>query len=235
MLDVDRIDVYYGYLQVLYEVSLYINKGEIVALLGPNSAGKTTTLKTIIGLLKPRKGNIIFMGRKINNLPPHEIVRKGIALVPDYRAIFPKLSVLENLELGSYVCRDREKREEMLRIVFELFPILKERKNQLAGTLSGGEQQMLAIGKALMADPKLLLLDEPSAGLMPKLLPTLFNAIKTLNKEYGITILLAEQNVYTTLDIVQRAYIIENGTIIFEGNPEDLLKDERIRKTYLGI
>jgi len=234
MLEVKKIDVFYGNSQVLWDVSLEVREGEIVSIIGANGAGKSTTLKTIIGLLVPRSGSIKFLGEDITKLPPHERIKRGISLIPEREKIFPKMSVEENLLLGLYPLEEKEKCSEKLEWIFEIFPILKERKNQQAGTLSGGEQQMLAIARALMSSPKLLILDEPSQGLAPIMVSKVFNIIENLKKE-GVTILLSAQNVFHSLSISDRAYVLENGRITMEGKGKELLKDEKIKKSYLGM
>ncbi|MEM1537412.1 MAG: ABC transporter ATP-binding protein [Candidatus Nezhaarchaeales archaeon] len=234
MLEVDRVDVFYGDLQVLWDVTLYVNRGERVVLLGANGAGKTTLLKTVSGLLKPRKGEVRFMGERIDGLPPYKIVEKGISLVPEGRRLFPEMTVLENLKLGAYTLKVEKEIEDRLERVYNLFPILKERRKQLAETLSGGEQQMLAIGRALMSKPKLLLLDEPSIGLGPILMERVIDALKQISEE-GVTILLVEQNVYQALRIAQKVYVMENGRIVIGGSKEEILKDEKVKKAYIGL
>jgi len=234
MLEVKRINVYYGDLQALWDVSFEVNKGEIVTIVGSNGAGKTTTLRTISGLLRPKPGEISFMGERIDRLPPHKIVEKGIAHIPEGRRLFPYMTVLENLELGAYTREAREKKDDTLEWVYQLFPKLKERRSQLAGTLSGGEQQMLAIGRALMSRPKLLMSDEPSLGLAPKLVLLVFEMLKKINEE-GITILLVEQNVRHALELADRGYVLETGKIVLEGDSRELLANEHVKKAYLGM
>jgi branched-chain amino acid transport system ATP-binding protein len=234
MLDLDCVNAHYGGAQVLYDVSLRVEEGELVALVGSNGAGKTTTLKTISGLLRPSSGNIYFLKEKISNLPPNIIAEKGISLVPEGRRLFPFLTIQENLEIGAYKREARKKVRENIEWVYQLFPILKERRSQLAYTLSGGEQQMLAIGRALMSKPKLLLLDEPSLGLGPIVYNKIFKVLKEINGQ-GVTILLVEQNVQISLKLAKRAYVMENGRIILEGEGEKLLMDENLKRSYLGI
>jgi branched-chain amino acid transport system ATP-binding protein len=234
MLEIKKLNVAYDKVQVLWDVSFNINEGEIVSLLGSNGAGKSTTVKTIQGLLKSRSGSIRFMDKDIEGLPAYKIVGAGVSLVPEGREIFPKMSVLENLILGAYVPRARDLREESLEWVFRLFPKLEERKKQLAGTMSGGEQQMLAIARALMSKPKLLMLDEPSLGLAPVLVLQVFDIIKKLNEE-GVTILLVEQNVHHALELSDRGYVLEKGRIILEGKGSELLGHEYVKNAYLGI
>jgi branched-chain amino acid transport system ATP-binding protein len=232
MLDVRELHVYYGEIHALKGVSLGVAKGEIVALLGPNGAGKTTALKTVSGLLLPRSGAIAFEGESVVGVPSHAIVHRGIAHVPEGRRIFNRLSVVDNLEMGAYVRSDGAIREDMER-VFTLFPRLRERRSQVAGTLSGGEQQMLAIGRALMARPRLLLLDEPSMGLAPVLVEQIFETIQGINRA-GTPILLVEQNAAMALTIAQRAYVLETGRVVLEGSARDLADNVEIRRAYLG-
>jgi branched-chain amino acid transport system ATP-binding protein len=234
MLEIRGLEVSYEKVQVLWDVSFSINEGEIVNLLGSNGAGKSTTVKTIQGLLKPKSGSIRFMDKPIGGLPAYRIVGEGIALVPEGREIFPKMSVLENLILGAYATRAKELQEDNLAWVFKLFPQLDERKNQLAGTMSGGEQQMLAIARALMSKPKLLMLDEPSLGLAPVIVLQVFEIVKKL-KEDGVTVLLVEQNIHHALEISDRAYILEKGRVILEGKGSDLLNNHYVRQAYLGM
>jgi len=233
MLKVENVNTYYEDLQALWGISLEVNAGELVALVGPNGAGKTTTLKTIVGLLKPASGAITFNGKKLNKEAAHKIVELGISQVPEGGGIFTGMSVLENLELGAFVPSARRFKDDSLEQVYEIFPRLKERKDQQAGTLSGGERQMLAIGRALMSKPKLLLFDEPSFGLAPILVQHMFDVIGRINKQ-GMTVLLVEQNVRAALDLADRAYVIENGRIVGEGKGDALLSFESIRSAYLG-
>jgi len=234
LVKVDNVSTYYEDLQALYNVSFKVEEGEIVSIIGPNGAGKSTILNTISGVFPPSSGTIEFLGKRIENFPPHRIVEMGIVQIPEARRLFPYMSVLENLELGAYTRRAREKKENSLRMVFDLFPILDERKSQLAGTLSGGEQQMLAIARGMMARPKLLMLDEPSLGLAPKLVRQVFEVVKQINEE-GITILLVEQNVFHSLSIADRGYVLENGRVVLEGKGEELLGNEHVKRAYLGI
>lgn len=234
VLEVSGLNVFYGDLQALWSVSLEVNKGEVVALLGSNGAGKSTLLKTISCTLRPSSGYIKFLGERIDTLPPHKVVEKGISLVPEGRRLFSFMTVFENLMLGAYTREAEKKTMDLLKLVFEYFPILRERRNQLAGTLSGGEQQMLAIGRALMSNPRLILLDEPSVGLGPKPIENVFKVLEQLNKE-GLTILLVEQNIHRALRLANRAYLLENGRITLSGKSEEILKDERVRKGYIGI
>ena len=234
LLQLEEICVSYGRIEVLRQVSLQVNEGEIVALLGANGAGKTTTLRAISGLVKPRQGDILFDGSSILALPAHRIVGQGIAQCPEGRKVFPTLTVEETLRLGAYLHRnDKEWVEEGQEKVWELFPRLHERRFQLAGTLSGGEQQMLAIGRALMARPRLLLLDEPSLGLAPLLVQEIFRTIKAINAQ-GVAILLVEQNARLALKIAHRAYVLATGQVVVSGEAADLANDEKLRKAYLG-
>ncbi|HDJ25787.1 MAG TPA: ABC transporter ATP-binding protein [Candidatus Bathyarchaeota archaeon] len=234
LLKVNNIDVFYGDLQALWGVSFEVHEGEKVVIVGANGAGKTTTLKTISGLLRPRSGTIEFKGQRIDKLPPHKIVELGIAHVPEGRRIFPKMTVLENLEMGAYIKRAREKFDDTLEWVFSIFPRLKERKNQIAGTMSGGERQMLAIARGLMSRPDLLMLDEPSLGLAPKLVMKTFEVIKRIGEE-GVTILLVEQNVKHALELADRGYVLETGRITLSGTSEELLSNDYVKKAYLGM
>jgi branched-chain amino acid transport system ATP-binding protein len=233
MLTVENINAYYADLQALWGLSLQVNEGELVALVGPNGAGKTTTLRTITGLLRPASGRIDWGGQTLGHEPAHKIVELGISQVPEGGRIFTKMTVLENLELGAYGARARRERQQTLKEVFAFFPRLQERQKQMAGTLSGGERQMLAIGRALMSKPKLLLLDEPSFGLAPIMVQFMFQMIGEINKQ-GITILLVEQNVRAALELANRAYVIENGRIVGQGTGDDLLSFESVRSAYLG-
>jgi branched-chain amino acid transport system ATP-binding protein len=233
LLEVKDINVFYGDIQALWGVSLQVEEGTIVALVGANGAGKTTLLKTISGLVRSGSGEIIFMGKPINNHNPKEIVDRGIIHVPEGRRLFPGLTVLENLKLGAYIPRARPSTAQSLERVYALFPVLRNRKSQKAGTLSGGEQQMLAIGRALMAQPKIIMLDEPSLGLSPILVKTIFQLITTLN-EQKTTILLVEQNINQALKIAHHAYVLKTGKVVMEGTGQDLLKNEEIRKAYIG-
>ena len=235
LLSVEGLEVFYGEFQALFGVSFYVDRGEVVVLLGANGAGKTTTLKTVSGLLKPRRGRVVWQGRDITGLPPHVRVEMGISHVPEGRGIFPKLTVYENLRVAAYTRRARERFEESLEMVYNLFPVLRERRNQLAGTLSGGEQQMLAIARALVQRPTLLMMDEPSLGLAPKIAREVIMLARRLRDEYGITVLLVEQNVRLSLKVADRAYVLETGRIVREGTPEELERDPRIREAYLGL
>jgi len=234
VLRVENLEVCYGDVQVLWGISFDVKEGEIVALLGANGAGKTTTLKTISGLLKPKSGRIYFMGKDVTELEPHKRVEMGLAHIPEGRQLFPRLTVYENLKAAAYTHRAREKFDETLELIYNLFPILRERRNQLAGTLSGGEQQMLAIARGLVLRPTLLMLDEPSLGLAPKLVIEVLDFVSKLKGE-GYTVLLVEQNVHQALKLCDRAYIIETGRIVKHGTGHELLEDEEVKKAYLGI
>jgi len=233
MLEVIHVNTFYGKIQALWDINLQINAAEIVALIGANGAGKSTLLKTISGIIRPSSGSILFLGKRINNLATHEIVEMGISHVPEGGHPFPEMTVRENLELGAYPYQSWKQKNDTLKEVFQIFPRLKERQNQLARTLSGGEKQMLAMGRGLMSRPKLCLLDEPSYGLAPKTVLELFQVIKTL-RDRGITILLVEQNVKRTLETADRAYVIENGRIALEGKSSELLQNEHVKAAYLG-
>jgi len=233
MLEIDSIDAYYKDLQALWGVSMQVNEGELVALVGPNGAGKTTTLRAISGLLKPASGSIRFDGHPLVKESANRIVELGVSQVPEGGRVFTRMSVLENLELGAFVAQARKDKDQTLEWVYKIFPRLEERKNQRAGTLSGGERQMLAIGRALMSKPRLLLLDEPSFGLAPVLVEQIFEMITEINRQ-GVTVLLIEQNVRAALELTQRAYVIENGRIVGQGSGADLLSFESVRRAYLG-
>ncbi len=234
MLKVDGIDVAYGDVQVLWDVSLEVGSGEIVALIGANGSGKSTTLATISSLLKPRKGSVTLDGALLSTRAPHEMVGLGIAHIPEARRLFPEMTVKENLLLGALTPAAKKSRPEMLEKVFGLFPRLKERETQLAGTLSGGEQQMAAIARGLMSKPRLLMLDEPSLGLSPLLVNEIFRVIQEVHDQ-GVTVLLVEQNVFKTLSIADRAYVLENGRIVLSGTGASLLADDHVKKAYLGM
>lgn len=234
MLNVTDIHTYYGNIHALKGISLSVEKGEIVTLIGGNGAGKTTTLRSICGLHRPRSGTITLNGEDLGAYRAHEIVYKGVSMVPEGRGIFARLTVAENLNLGAYTRKDRSSLQEDIDRVFSIFPRLKERRNQVAGTLSGGEQQMLAIGRALMARPSLLLLDEPSMGLAPILVESIFETIQTINQE-GTTILLVEQNALMALSIAHRGYVLQTGRIVLQDTAENLKQNEMVQKAYLGI
>lgn len=233
MLQVKEIDVYYGAIHALKKLSLEVEQGSIVTLIGANGAGKTTTLKSISGLLRPKTGSIMFKGTDISKVAPEKIVGLGISQVPEGRRVFATMTVAENLEMGAYLRKDKKGTEEDMGNVFTRFPRLKERRKQLAGTLSGGEQQMLAIGRALMARPQLMLMDEPSMGLAPLLVKEIFSIIKDIN-ERGTTILLVEQNANMALSIADKAYVIETGEIVLQGNAQELMNSPEVKKAYLG-
>lgn len=234
LLDVRNLSVMYGELQVLYDISFRVERGECVTVLGANAAGKTTTLRAVSGLLSGSKGQVFFSDQRIDNMPPHERIELGLIQIPEGRLVFPFLSVLENLELGAYSARARRDRSTSLTRVWDLFPVLKDRGNQLAGSLSGGEQQMLALGRGLMAMPKLLMLDEPSLGLAPILQEQLMTTIEQLHEE-GITVLLVEQNVTHALRIADRGYVLEKGSIVMEDEATTLAEDDRLREAYMGL
>jgi branched-chain amino acid transport system ATP-binding protein len=235
MLEIDQVDVFYGDLQALWNVSLTVQEGEIAALVGSNGAGKSTLLKTICGLLKPTRGSIRFNGLHIDKTPAHQIVHLGICLVHEGRRLFPEMSVLENLEMGAFNAKARKKKVEMIGWIYEIFPRLKDRRNQTAGTLSGGEQQMLAIGRALMSLPNLLLMDEVSLGLAPILVRHIYNVVKDINRSKQITIFLVEQNVRLALEVADRGYIIETGSIVGHDQADLLLNSDHVKESYLGF
>ncbi|MBE6064907.1 ABC transporter ATP-binding protein [Clostridium cochlearium] len=233
MLEVNNLNVYYGAIHAIQDLSIKVNEGEIVTLVGANGAGKTSMLKTISGVVKGKSGKIKYLNVDISNFSPSQIVKLGMAHVPEGRRIFANMSVMENLEMGAYTRKNKNEIKEDYEKIFERFPRLKERRNQMAGTLSGGEQQMLAMGRALMLRPKLILLDEPSMGLAPILVDEIFSIIKDINKS-GTTVLLVEQNANMALSIANRAYVIQTGKIVLEGKASDLLKDETVKNKYLG-
>lgn len=233
MLEVKDLHVYYGMIQAIKGISFEVNQGETIALIGANGAGKTTTLHTVTGLLAPKKGSVVFEGQDITKMPAHKIVGLGMAHVPEGRRVFAQLSVYQNLKMGAYTRKDKNEIDETLEMVYKRFPRLEERKNQMAGTLSGGEQQMLAMGRALMSKPKIVLLDEPSMGLSPILVNEIFDIIQALN-EAGTTVLLVEQNAKKALAIADRAYVLETGRIVQSGDADALMHDESIQKAYLG-
>ena len=234
MLKVEGISAQYGDIKVLWEASLEVSSKEMVTMVGSNGSGKTTLINTIMGMMHATSGGIEFLGEPIHQLPPHKIVERGISLIPEGRKLFPDMTVVENLELGAYFPNARKKIRETLRWVFELFPRLEERKAQLVGTLSGGEQQMVTVGRGLMSLPQLLLIDEPSMGLAPIVVAELFRTIRRINRE-GMTVFLVEQNARQAMEISDRTYVLENGRIVREGKSKDLLKDDEIRKAYLGL
>ena len=233
LLEIKDLEVNYGVIKAIKGVSFDVNEGEIIALIGANGAGKTTILHTITGLIQAKKGSIVFDGKQLNKTPQHKIVSMGMAHVPEGRRIFQQLSVLENLKLGAYTRKDKSEIASTLKMVYERFPRLEERKNQVAGTLSGGEQQMLAMGRALMSKPRIILMDEPSMGLSPLLVSEIFDIIKVIN-ESGTTVLLVEQNAKKALSIADRAYVLETGKITLSGDAKDLINDESVKKAYLG-
>ncbi len=233
LLEVKDIEVYYGMIQALRGVSFEVNQGEVVALIGANGAGKTTTLHTITGLLRAKSGQILFNGNDISKVPAHKIVTMGMAHVPEGRRVFANMSVLQNLKMGAYTRKDKNEIEATIQKVYQHFPRLQERQNQMAGTLSGGEQQMLAMGRALMSQPSIILMDEPSMGLSPIFVNEIFNIIKEVS-ESGTTVLLVEQNAKKALAIADRAYVLETGKTTLEGKASDLLNDESVQKAYLG-
>ena len=233
MLSVNNLQVHYGMIQAIKDVSFEVNEGEVIALIGTNGAGKTTILHTVSGLLQPTKGSVIFEGQDITKIPAHKIVSLGMAHVPEGRRVFAQLTVLENLKLGAYTRKDKNEMEETLEMIYKRFPRLEERKNQIAGTLSGGEQQMLAMGRALMSHPKIILMDEPSMGLSPIFVEEVFKIIRDISAE-GVTVLLVEQNAKKALNIADRAYVLETGNIILQGDAKKLMNDESVKKAYLG-
>lgn len=233
LLEVKGLEVFYGVIQAIKGISFEVNQGEIIALIGANGAGKTTTLHTVTGLISPKNGHVLFEGKDITKIPAHKIVSMGMAHVPEGRRVFAELSVYENLKMGAYTRKDKNEIEESLKNVYKRFPRLEERKNQMAGTLSGGEQQMLAMGRALMSKPKIILMDEPSMGLSPIMVNEIFDIIRSVS-ESGTTVLLVEQNAKKALSIADRAYVLETGKIVLEGKAKDLLEDDSIKKAYLG-
>ncbi len=233
-LDVQNVHTYYGNIHALRSVSLTVQDGEIVTLIGSNGAGKSTTLRTISGILQPREGRILLDGQPINRLAAHEIVERGVCQVPEGRRIFSRMTILENLEMGAFARKDRAAIQDDLARVFDLFPRLKERIGQKGGTLSGGEQQMLAIGRAMMAQPKVLLLDEPSMGLAPILVETIFQTVQEINRQ-GVTVLLVEQNALMALQVADRGYVLETGAIVLDDSAANLRENETVQKAYLGI
>jgi branched-chain amino acid transport system ATP-binding protein len=234
MLTINKLNFSYGDMQVLWDIDLEVNEGEIVTVVGANGAGKSTTLKNISRLERPQSGSITFQGEELKRLESHQVVERGLVQVPEGRKIFPEMSVLENLRMGSFIKSARPDRATNLERVFTLFPRLKEREKQLGGTMSGGEQQMLAIARGLMANPKLLLLDEPSLGLSPLFVKIIFEIIQEINKQ-GVTILLVEQNVFQSLKIANRAYVLETGRVVLSGTGSDLLNNDHVKKAFLGM
>jgi branched-chain amino acid transport system ATP-binding protein len=235
LLELRDVHTYYGQIHALKGVSLTVNEGEVVTLIGSNGAGKSTTLRTISGLLRPRHGEVLLEGRSMAQIAPHRIVRAGIGHVPEGRGVFPALTVMENLEMGAYLLNSNSDFEQRIQNVFTLFPRLRERMTQKGGTLSGGEQQMLAIGRALMQEPRIMLLDEPSMGLAPLLVEEIFNIVQRLNSEQKTTILLVEQNAQAALQVAHRAYVMETGRITISGDAHELLQDSRVIDAYLGL
>lgn len=233
MLEVKDLSVYYGVIQALKGISFEVNEGEVIALIGANGAGKTTSLHAVSGLLTPKSGTITFEGKDITKTPSHKIVSLGMSHVPEGRRVFSQLSVYDNLKMGAFTRKEKKEIEDSLQNVYKRFPRLEERKNQLAGTLSGGEQQMLAMGRALMASPKIILMDEPSMGLSPIMVSEIFDIIKSISAS-GTTVLLVEQNAKKALSIADRGYVLETGNIILEGKASELLSDDKVRKAYLG-
>lgn len=233
MLEIHDIEVFYGMIHAIKGVSFQVNEGEVIALIGANGAGKTTILHSITGLIAPKKGQIVFEGQDITSTPAHKIVSMGMAHVPEGRRVFAQLTVLENLKMGAFTRKDKDEVEESLIRVYKRFPRLEERKNQMAGTLSGGEQQMLAMGRALMSHPKIILMDEPSMGLSPIYVNEIFDIIKEINAS-GTTVLLVEQNAKKALSIANRAYVLETGNIVLDGDATELMNDDSVKKAYLG-
>jgi branched-chain amino acid transport system ATP-binding protein len=234
LLELENIHSYYGKIHALKGISLTVEEGEIVTLIGGNGAGKTTTLRSISGLLHPKEGSVKLMGKDITRMPPNHVHKEGLGLVPEGRGIFPRLTVLENLEMGAYIVKDRAEIERGIEYAFTLFPRLRERSTQKGGTLSGGEQQMLATARGLMSNPRILLMDEPSMGLAPVLVDQIFDVIKELNSR-GTTILLVEQNALMALGVAHRAYVLQTGKIVLSGDAQDVARDENVKKAYLGI
>ncbi len=235
MLKIKKIDTYYGDVQILKDVTLDVDPGDLIAVIGANGAGKTTLIKTISGLLRPESGMITFEDEDITKVEPHQIVAKGLVQVPEGRMLFPKMTVRENLEMGGFMLPDKETLENKLEEIFEFLPRLKERTKQIAETMSGGEQQMLAIGRALMSNPRLVMFDEPSLGLAPKLVQSVLEMVTRINEEMGVSVLLVEQNVQNSCRICSRAYVLENGEIVLKGTGAEMLDNEHVRRAYLGI
>jgi branched-chain amino acid transport system ATP-binding protein len=235
MLQVDGIDVFYGDVQVLKGVTLDVAQGELVAVIGSNGAGKTTLIKTISGLLKPRHGSISFDGKRISGMDANRVVAQGVAQVPEGRLLFPDMSIRENLEMGGYVLKGKEELAKGLESVYGMFPVLREREKQTAGTLSGGEQQMVAVGRALMSSPRLIMFDEPSLGLAPKLVQIIFEMVLRINHELGMTVLLVEQNVGLSCEVSSRAFVLEDGAVALQGKGSEMLANEHVRRAYMGL
>jgi branched-chain amino acid transport system ATP-binding protein len=234
MLDIENLSAAYGMVQILYDVNFKVEQGEIVSIIGPNGAGKTTLVKTIMGFLHPKTGTVKFKGEKIERLPPYEIVKKGLTMIPEGREIFPRMTVEENLSLGAYTITDKAKVNTTKEQVFEIFPVLKKKEKAQAQTLSGGEQQMLVICRSLMSNPQLLILDEPSLGLAPIIVEKVLDTVRTINDE-GVTVLLVEQNIHDSLNVAHRGYVLEEGKIILEGKSRELLSNSHIKEVYLGL
>ena len=234
MLEIENVSAAYGMIQILWDVSFKIKEKEIVSIIGPNGAGKTTLVKTIMGLLPAKSGTIRFKGENIENLPPYEIVKKGVTLIPEGREIFPRMTVEENMLLGAYTIKDKKQVKESKEQMYQIFPVLRKKEKALAQTLSGGEQQMLVIGRSLMSNPKLLILDEPSLGLAPIIVAKVLDTLRKINEE-GVTVLLVEQNIRDSLNIADRGYVLEEGKIIIEGKGRELLSNDHIKEVYLGI
>jgi branched-chain amino acid transport system ATP-binding protein len=235
LLEANNVHAYYGNIHALKGISFTVNEGEIVSLIGSNGAGKTTTLRTISGLMRPREGFVNFAGESVTKYPAHDLIPKGIVMVPEGRGAFAKMTVEENLELGAFRRNDKAQMKQDMERIYTLFPRLAERKKQLSGTMSGGEQQMLVMGRAMMSRPRLLLLDEPSMGLAPILVETVFDTIKEINEKEGVTVLLVEQNAHMSLQISHRGYVLQTGEIVIAGNAKELQKNEKVQKAYLGI
>jgi len=234
MLEIENVSAAYGMIQILWDVSFKIKEKEIVSIIGPNGAGKTTLVKTVMGLLPAKSGTIRFKGENIENLPPYEIVKKGVTLIPEGREIFPRMTVEENMLLGAYTIKDKKQVKESKEQMYQIFPVLRKKEKALAQTLSGGEQQMLVIGRSLMSNPKLLILDEPSLGLAPIIVAKVLDTLRKINEE-GVTVLLVEQNIRDSLNIADRGYVLEEGKIIIEGKGRELLSNDHIKEVYLGI
>jgi branched-chain amino acid transport system ATP-binding protein len=234
MLEVENVSAAYGMVQILRDVTFKVEEKEIVSIIGPNGAGKTTLVKTIMGFLHPKNGSIKFKGENIANLPTYEIVKKGISMIPEGREIFPRMTIEENLLLGAYTIKDKDKVKETKERVYQIFPVLKKREKALAQTLSGGEQQMLVICRSLMSNPQLLILDEPSLGLAPIIVEKVLDTVRTINEE-GVTVLLVEQNIHDSLNVADRGYVLEEGKIILEGKSRELLSNSHIKEVYLGL